>query len=213
MICFWKMMWATWKKPGKEPLNFNINRKKNWRVISALKDFNNCLKIVKEGLQIPNIIIEDFATFRNRLTYNLPIPQKHNLDYLDKCKCPISSFLFEPVLPKELLSEILHVLVWMINLWFILLTYQTTQMFKCCYSSCSFRDTKYIHQIRDLFIKAQNCKIMPVFKSKDDTDTNNYRPISSLSNFSRVFLENNLEQIDELCKETWTFVFLTIQLS
>ena len=90
----------------------------------------------------------------------------------------------------------------MINLWFILLTYQTTQMFKCCHSSCSFRDTKYIHQIRDLFIKAQNCKIMPVFKSKDDTDTNNYRPISLLSNFSRVFLENNLEQIDELCKET-----------
>ena len=54
------MMWATWKKPGKEPLNFNINRKKNWRVISALKDFNNCLKIVKEGLQIPNIIHPSF---------------------------------------------------------------------------------------------------------------------------------------------------------
>ena len=30
-------------------------------------------------------------------------------------------------------------------------------------------------------------KISPVFKSDDDTDANNYRPISLLSNFNRVF--------------------------
>ena len=30
-------------------------------------------------------------------------------------------------------------------------------------------------------------KIVPVFKSDDETDPNNYRPISSLSNFNRIF--------------------------
>ena len=30
-------------------------------------------------------------------------------------------------------------------------------------------------------------KITPVFKGDDDTDANNYRPISLLSNFNRVF--------------------------
>ena len=30
-------------------------------------------------------------------------------------------------------------------------------------------------------------KVTPVFKGDDDTDANNYRPISLLSNFNRVF--------------------------
>ena len=90
------------KKPGKESMNFYIDGKKNLKVISALKDFNNRNKIIKEGSRIPNIINEHFATVGNR-------PQKHHLDYVDKCKSPISSFLFQPVLPEELLSEILLV--------------------------------------------------------------------------------------------------------
>ena len=83
-------------------MNFYIDGKKNLKVISALKDFNNRNKIIKEGSRIPNIINEHFATVGNR-------PQKHHLDYVDKCKSPISSFLFQPVLPEELLSEILLV--------------------------------------------------------------------------------------------------------
>ena len=68
-------------------MNFYIDGKKNLKVISALKDFNNRNKIIKEGSRIPNIINEHFATVGNR-------PQKHHLDYVDKCKSPISSFLF-----------------------------------------------------------------------------------------------------------------------
>ena len=89
---------------------FTSTEKKNLKVISALKDFNNRNKIIKEGSRIPNIINEHFATVGNRLANNYrPIPQKHHLDYVDKCKSPISSFLFQPVLPEELLSEILLV--------------------------------------------------------------------------------------------------------
>ena len=35
--------------------------------------------------------------------------------------------------------------------------------------------------------KLKMAKITPVFKGDDDTDANNYRPISLLSNFNRVF--------------------------
>lgn len=49
-------------------MNFQIDGKK--KLISALKDFNNHNKIVKEGSQIPNIIDEHFATVRNRLANN-----------------------------------------------------------------------------------------------------------------------------------------------
>ena len=55
-------------------------RKQNLKVISALKDFNNRNKIVKEGSRIPNIINEHFAKVGNRLANKLAIPQNHHLD-------------------------------------------------------------------------------------------------------------------------------------
>ena len=56
---------------------------------------------------------------------------------------------------------------------------------KSGHSSCSLGDTYYIYQIRD--ISSKLLKITPIFKSDDDTDGNNYGPISLLSNFYRVF--------------------------
>ena len=35
--------------------------------------------------------------------------------------------------------------------------------------------------------KLKMAKIIPIFKADDNTDANNYRPISLLSNFNRVF--------------------------
>ena len=94
-------------------MNFNIDGKKLKSHI-CLKDFNNRHKIVKDGSRILNIINGHFATVGNRLANKLPIPQKHHLDYVDKCKSSISSFLFRPLLPEELRSE--YYLYRMINL-------------------------------------------------------------------------------------------------
>ena len=84
---------------------FHRRKKKNFEVISAVKDFNNRNKVVKEGSRIPNIIYKHLATVGNRLANKLLIPQKHHLNHIDECKSSISSFLFQPVLPVELLSE------------------------------------------------------------------------------------------------------------
>ena len=89
-------------------MNFYIDGK-NLKVISALKDFNNRNKIVKDGSRIPNILNEYFATVGNRLASNLPTPQTHHLDYVVNCKSPASSFLFQLVQPDELRLEILVV--------------------------------------------------------------------------------------------------------
>ena len=56
---------------------------------------------------------------------------------------------------------------------------------KSGHSSCSLGNTYYIYQIRD--ISSRLLKITPIFKSDDDTDGNNYGPISLLSNFNIVF--------------------------
>ena len=71
-------------------MNSHINGKKNLKVISALKDFNNRNKIVKDGSRIP--VNEHFATVGNRLANKLPIPLNHHLDYFDKCKSHHPSF-------------------------------------------------------------------------------------------------------------------------
>ena len=39
-------------------------------------------------------------------------------------------------------------------------------------------------------------KIIPVYKSQDETDANNYRPISLLSNFNRIFEKDVYKNID-----------------
>ena len=54
-------------------------REKNLKAISALKDFKNRNKIVKDGSWIPNIISEHFATVGNRLAttcISCPFPKK-----------------------------------------------------------------------------------------------------------------------------------------
>ena len=161
-------------------------RKQNLKVISALKDFNNCNKIVREGSRIPNIINEHFATVGNRLTKKLPIPQNHYLDYVDKGKSPISSFFFQPVSPEELRSEILLVP----NDKSYGLYSSPTKLLKCSSAYIAPVLTEILNTSIKLGTypsKLKMAKITPVFKGDDDTDANNYRPISLLSNFNRVF--------------------------
>ena len=169
------------------PLNELLHRRKqNLKVISALKDFNNCNIIVREGSRIPNIINEHFATVRNRLTKKLPIPQNHYLDYVDKGKSPISSFFFQPVSPEELRSEILLVP----NDKSYGLYSSPTKLLKCSSAVIAPVLTEILNTSIKLGTypsKLKIAKITPVFKGDDDTDANNYRHISLLSNFNRVF--------------------------
>ena len=183
MIRFSKIIWAKWKKTWQGINELLHRRKKNLKVISALKDFNNRNKIIKEGSRIPNIINEHFATVGNKLANNLPIPQKHHLDFVNKCKSPISSFFFQPVLPEELMSEILLVP----NDKSYGLYSSPTKLLK--YSSAVtapvlWRYSIYLSDLELIHQSSKLLKITPV--SDDDTDANTNRPISLLSNFNRV---------------------------
>ena len=93
---------------------------------------------------------------------------------------------FQPVLPEELLSEMLLVQ----NDKSYVLYSSPTKLLKC---SSAFI-APVLSQILNTSIrlgtypsKLRIAKITPVLKSDDDTDVNNDRPISLLSNFNRVF--------------------------
>ena len=141
---------------------------------------------MKEASQIPNILNKHFATVGNRLASKLPSPPKHHLDYVSKCLSPLSSFLFEEVFPDEIRSEILSI---------------PNDKSYGLYSSpiellklSSFIMPPVLSELLNLSIKSASypsklkiAKITPIFKCDDEADANNYRPISLLSNFNRIF--------------------------
>ena len=61
--------------------------------------------------------------------------------------------------------------------------------------------------------KLKMAKITPVFKGDDDTDANNYRPISLLSNFNTVFEKMIYKRLTSYIAKHDFFEFLTIRFS
>jgi len=122
----------------------------------------------------------------NNLASRLPSTQHSYVDFLAKSKSPQSSFYFRPVTASEVETEILSI----------------PNKKACGLYSCSTLLLKYVSDTVSLPLatllnasvsqgvypaKLKLSKIVPVFKSGDEHDANNYRPISLLSNFNRIF--------------------------
>jgi len=112
----------------------------------------------------------------------LPSPLKHHLDYVSKCISPLSSFLFEHIFPDEIRSEILSIP----NNKSYGLYSSPTKLLKLSSSVIA----PILSELLNISIKSGSypsklkiAKITPIFKS----DANNYRPISLLSHFNRIF--------------------------
>ena len=88
-------------------INNLLNPKKKQSVtISVLKQPNsNSITNIKS--RISNIMNERFANIGQNLAKQLPTPEKHFIEFLDKNKSPVSSFLFQPIKPNEVKLEIL----------------------------------------------------------------------------------------------------------
>ena len=128
-----------------------------------------------------------------------------------RTKSPQSSFAFNLVTPEEVRSEISclpknksHGL------------YSCpTQLLKCSSNVISgiLVDILNISISTGVYpSKLKMAKIIPIFKQDDDTDANNYRPISLLSNFNRIFekivfkrMESFIEQKNLLTPSQYGF--------
>ena len=67
-----------------------------------------------------------------------------------------------------------------------------TTILKCASHSISHISAEIVNlsiETGDYPAKLKLAKIVPLFKDGDELDVNNYRPISLLSNFSRIFLK------------------------
>ena len=167
-------------------INDILHRRKTTKLITALKDPNNGNKIVKEPSQIPNILNEQFASVGNRLASTIPTSQQHYLNYVSPCKSPTSSFIFQPVSPDEVKLQILSIP----NNKSYGLYSSPIKLLKCASSTIA----PVLSEIFNASVtlakypsKLKLSKITPIFKNGEESDANNYRPISLLSNFNTIF--------------------------
>lgn len=170
-----------------EGINTLLHRKtKPSKCLSAVKDPAKNNNVIRDPSCIPDIFNKHFASVGNNLASKLPSMQYSYVDFLAKSKSPQSSFYFRPVTASEVETEILSIP-----------NKKTYGLY-----SCPTLLLKYVSDIVSLPLasllnvsvsqgvypaKLKLSKIVPVFKSGDELDANNYRPISLLSNFNRIF--------------------------
>ena len=176
------------KKRTWQGINNLLNRcKRKRKSVGKLKDPDNNNNLTKDSSRIPNILNKHFLNVGNILASKSPPVERPFTDYLRKTSSPELSFFFKPVTPPEIQFQ------------FYL--YQTNSkshgLYSCPaqllkYSSeviflSSFRHSRYIFLLGSTPQNLKCQKLYPTFKAVDETDTSNYRPISLLSNFNRIF--------------------------
>lgn len=187
-----------------------MGRKKTSMKIDCLKQPNSNTTTNMKS-QIPNIMNEHFTGIGPTLANNLPTPKELFTEFLDKSKSPATSFFFCPISPNEVKLEILS------------MSNNKSYGFYSCpvsilkHASDIISDvlTKIFNKSIDLGTfpsKLKMAKVIPIFKSDDNTDPNNYRPISLLSCFNRIFeklvykrMKSFIEEKNILCTSQYGF--------
>ena len=161
----------TWKG-----INILINRnKKNIKQITALRKPNNA-GISYNPSEIPDIMNNHFATIGNNLSSKIPQPSTSFTSYLP-CFAHSGSFVFEPVLPTEIELGIISIPLNKATGFYSC----PTPMLKCIKCLVSTPLSQLINMSVDqgiYFSKLKHAKVVPIYKCDDETDSNNYRPIS-----------------------------------
>lgn len=174
------------------------NMKNTWAGINSLinskkysKKSLNCLKDPYTGQKeyneskLCNIMNTHFTSIGSNLASKIPHSEKHFSDYLKHID-QRNSFFFNPVTKYEIEDEILA-----------LKTRKAHGLYSCPIDL--LKASRHLISEHLAFIlntsvttgmypsKLKLTKVIPVFKSEDDSDPNNYRPIALLSVFNKIF--------------------------
>ena len=172
-------MKATWEGIN----NLISTSKKKVNQISIIKKPDGSLST--DPSEISNVLNKHFASVGHNLASKLP-PSKHSFnEYLTNNRLP-NSFNFEPIIPTDISAQIQA-----------LPLYKSYGMFSCpvkILKGCKHIISQPLANIYNLSViqgkhpsKLKLAKIVPVYKDDDESCASNYRPISLLSIFNRIF--------------------------
>ena len=186
-----KNMKKTW-----EGINNLINRKKKHKMITKLKCPNKN-EFISNPKDIPDVLNKYFSTIGQKLASKLPNSHTHFSHYL-KTKNYSSSFYFNPVTPVEVEFEIASLCVSKsVGLYSC-----PTRLLKCIKQQLSWPLAELMNSsiLSGTFpSKLKHAKVVPIYKTNDETDPGNYRPISLLSNFNRIFEKLMCKRLQSFC--------------
>ena len=159
-----------------EGINGLLSRKKKtYMTINNLKQpHTNTITNLKS--RIPKILNDHFTSIGPSLANKLPLFEKHFVEYLEKNKSPVTSFFFTPITPKEIRLEILSMPQ---NKSYGFYSFPVS-ILKCANEILSEVLSNIFNKSIELGTfpsQLKMAKVIPIFKSDDDTDPNNYRPI------------------------------------
>ena len=138
--------------------------------------------VTTKAQEISDVLNTHFATIGQKLASAIPQCRQCFHEYLCQGPSPYSSFLFDPITPLEIRNEILSLPV---NKAHGLCSFPV-RILKCACTVIS----KPLAKIMNLSIETGMfpSKLKhPIYKSGDELECGNYRPISLLSNINRLF--------------------------
>ena len=153
--------------------------------ISTLKDPSRNGEITNDTSKLPNIINNFFAKVGQNLTNEFPASNNHFADYLNDMDQP-NSFFYEPATTAELEKEI-NSLPSNKSYGFYSCPIQFLKTSKHVVSEYLAKLINLSVQTGKYLTKLKIAKIILIFKEDDNTEPSNYRPISLLSIFNRLF--------------------------
>lgn len=140
---------------------------------------------INDHSKFPNILNNFFATVGNKLANQIPHTETHFTDFLQNID-QANSMFFTPVTTLEIEEEILS-----------LSNGKAYGLYSCpikLIKAAKHVLSEHLAKLMNLSVqtgkyptKLKISKICPIFKSDDDTEPSNYRPISLLSVFNKIF--------------------------
>ena len=185
-----------------EGINELLNRQRNRKTVSALQRSNNS-GVTQNPSEITNIFNQYFASIGPRLARNISPSRINFQDYLVGTN-HFKSFFFDPVVPSEVDLEILAI--------------PSNKVYGLY--SCPVHLLKSGRHILSPLLAAmmnksistgiyphllKHAKVIPIYKSGDETDPCNYRPISLLSVFNRLFEKLMAKRLKSHCEKNGIF--------
>ena len=186
-----------------EGFNELLNRQRNRKQVSTLQRPNNS-GVTQNPAEITNIFNHYFASIEPRLARNMPFPRKNVQDYLAGTN-HYKLFFFDPVSSSEVDMEILAT--------------PSNKVYSLY--SCPVHLLKSVHHsLSPLLAPLMNkpistsiyphllkhAKVIPVYKTGDETHPCNYRPTSLLSVFNRLFEKLMYKRLRSYCEKNGIFV-------